>query len=116
METIEFFSEVQRMRGYRGDTFPPFYLRVDGMDTDSCEMRLVLEKQNTPGGASFIKDCDHFRFRDGGKGFRVQLSSGDTTLLCGVYTAHFILKDEDDLEYRKLVGTLEVLPVPQEVV
>ena len=115
METMDFFSTSPHMRGLRGDTFPPFYILVDDMDPTECEMRLVLEDQSIPGGAVLIKSCDHFTATSGDKGFRVQLDSDETALLCGVYNAHFILTDDNDLEYRKLVGVIEVVATPGEV-
>lgn len=113
---MDFFSVETPMRGLQGDTFPPFYVIVNDMDTAECDMRIVLEPKYTPGEASFVKDCDHFTRYDGAKGFRVQLGSAETAGLSGTYTMHFIMTDEDEREYRKLVGTLEVLPVPTEVV
>lgn len=113
---MDFFNVTEPMRGCAGDTFPPFYVIVDGMDPTNCGMRLVLEPKYTPGAACFEKDCDHFTRYDGAKGFRVQLSSSETATLSGTYRMHFILTDDNELEYRKLVGVLEVLPVPTEVV
>ena len=115
METVDFFSTFQPMRGYRGDTFPVFRVDVSGMEsTDGCSMRVVLEDKKTPGSIAFVKECFHYT-GEGEDYFAVQLDSSETAELCGVYTVHFILTDTSENDYRKLVGTLEVFNSPQEV-
>lgn len=111
---MDFFNVTEPMRGYAGDTFPPFYVIVDDMDPANCDMRIVLEDKFNPGNAVFVKECEHFTATSGDKGFRVQLDSTETALLCGVYNAHFIMTDDNELEYRKLVGTIEVVATPGE--
>ena len=114
METIDFFSTGPRMRGMRGDTFPVFRVKVSGMDLTGCTMRIVLERKDTPGSVELTKECTHFEDADGSEGYRVQLTTLETRNLLGIYTVHFILNDGVYWNYRKLVGTLEVLPIPQE--
>ena len=113
METVNFFSTGPKMRGYSGDTFPNFRVNVRNVDLTGCTMRIVLEHKNTPGSVAFTKQCTYVS-GSFGQGYNVQLDSSDTASLCGMYTVHFILTDSDSKEYRKLVGTLEVLPVPDE--
>ena len=114
MKTIDFFSTTSKMRGYAGDTFPVFRVVVTGMELDGCSMRIVLERKDTPGSVAFTKACSHFTAQEE-SGFIVQLDSQDTANLSGVYTMHFIMTGSDELEYRKLIGTLEVFDMPREV-
>lgn len=113
METKDFFDTLQKMRGYRGDTFPVFYVKTDAEDLTGCSMRLILEDIKIPGSIAFPKDCAVHTFEDGAHGFSVQLDSADTANLCGTYTMHFIMTGADGREYRKLVGTLVVLDAPK---
>ena len=116
METVDFFSTSPKMRGYSGDTFPLFRVNIwddTHMELSECTMRIVLEIKNIPGSVAFTKSCTYVS-DSSGQGYNVRLDSSETAALCGVYTMHFILTDPDGREYRKLVGTLEVLPVPDE--
>lgn len=115
METLDFYEVLRRMRGYRGDTFPVFYIRTDADDLTGCSMRLVLENTETPGSVALTKACTEYEFEDEALGFSVQLGTDDTVNLCGTYTMHFIMEDGNGAEYRKLVGTLVVLDRPEEV-
>ena len=114
MKTIDFFDETPMMRGYRGDTFPEFVVRVDLSDPTGYSMRLVLENLSVPGSVALVKQCQPFG-DETGLGWNVVLTSEETAALLGTYRMHFILTSPSDLEYRKLVGTLHVLDVPQEV-
>ena len=114
METLDFFSSLQAMRGLRGDTFPTFYVRTDADDLTGCEMRLVLEDMRSPGSVALTKACTPCEFPDGAKGFSVRLLTAETATLCGNYAMHFIL-DDGTGELRKLLGTLTVLDTPKEV-
>ena len=114
METMDFFSTCQKMRGIQGDTFDVFRVTVSGMELEGCSMRFVLECKDTPGSIALTKACSHFTAQTS-EGFLVQLQSSETSQLSGLYTMHFILTDAESKEYRKLIGTLEVLPSPQEV-
>lgn len=115
METINFFKDVPLMRGYRGDTFPEFEVVTDLSDPTGYSMRLVLENAAVPGSVALTKSCT--LFSDGTRyGFNVQLLSTETAaLLPGTYRIHFILTSPSELDYRKLVGSLQVLDIPQEV-
>lgn len=115
METINFFKDVPLMRGYRGDTFPEFTVRVDLSDPTGYSMRLVLENTAVPGSVALTKSCTLFS-DETGYGYNVQLLSTETAaLLPGTYRMHFILTSSSELDYRKLVGSLQVLDIPQEV-
>ena len=115
---MDYFKVAEPMRGYRGDTFSPWRILVTDdyllPDLINCSMRLDLEDKYTPGKVVFTKSCEYIA-GSFGKGFQVQLDSEDTEQLCGMYTIHYVLTDTSGKDYRKLVGTLEVLPVPQEV-
>ena len=114
METLDFFSSLQAMRGLRGDTFPTFYVKTDADDLEGCEMRLVLSDVCSPGSVALTKACTPCEFPDGAKGFSVQLVTAETALLCGTYAMHFIM-DNGTGEERKLLGSLTVLDTPKEV-
>ena len=115
METLDFFTTAQRMRGYRGDTFPEFLVKTDAPDLTGCTMRLVLEEHSTAGSVAFTKDCTPHEFEDGAHGFSVQLTSEETAALdAGSYTMHFIMENAGGRAFRKLVGTLVLLDVPEE--
>lgn len=115
MKTIDFFDETPMMRGYRGDTFPEFVVRVDLSDPTGYSMRLVLENAAVPGSVALTKSCTLFS-DETGYGYNVQLLSTETAaLLPGTYRMHFILTSPSELDYRKLVGSLQVLDIPQEV-
>lgn len=114
-ETRDFFETAPRMRGYRGDTFPVFCVQTDADDLTGCTMRLILEDVRNHGSIALTKACsEDTSVGTDGAGFTVQLVSTDTAALCGTYTMHFILTDTNGLEYRKLVGTLIVLDIPEE--
>jgi hypothetical protein len=116
METIDFFSVCRRMRGYRGDTFPRFYIRTNLDSLTGFSMRIVLENSHIPRSSAFAKVCTAHQFPDGAKGFCVELDSGDTMqIAAGTYTVHFIMSDGSK-SYRKLVATLEMLDIPDETV
>ncbi len=114
METLDFFSSLQAMRGLRGDTFPTFYVRTDADDLEGCEMRLVLSDVRSPGSVALTQACTPCEFPDGAQGFSVRLLTAETATLCGTYAMHFILNDGTG-ELRKLLGTLSVLDTPKEV-
>ena len=102
------------MCGYRGDTFPEFYIRTDLSSLTGFSMRIVLENQKIPRSTAFTKTCTAYEFPDGAKGFSVHLNSSDTMqIAAGTYTVHFILQGEN-LTYRKLVSSLEMLDIPEE--
>lgn len=112
---MDFFNTAPEMRGYQGDTFPEFVVRVDLDSTDGYTMRMVLENAAVPGSVALVKSCTAFSDA-AGVGFTVQLVSTETAALtAGAYTLHFILTDADSLEYRRLVGSLRVLASPREV-
>ena len=112
--TLYFFGTLRRMCGYRGDTFPVFYIETDADDLTGCTMRLVIEDMASPGSVALVKACTEHEFPMGVLGYEVQLVSSETAQLCGTYTLHFILDNGTD-EMRKLVGTLQVLDIPKEV-
>ena len=114
METLDFFSSLQAMRGLRGDTFPTFYVRTDADDLTGCEMRLVLSDVRSPGSVALTKACTPCECPDGAQGFSVRLLTAETATLCGNYAMHFIMNDGSG-EERKLLGSLTVLDVPKEV-
>ena len=114
METLDFFSSLQAMRGLRGDTFPTFYVRTDADDLTGCSMRLVLSDVRSPGSVALTKACTPCECPDGAQGFSVRLLTAETATLCGTYAMHFILNDGTG-EERKLLGSLTVLDVPKEV-
>lgn len=114
---MDFFSTAEPLRAIRGDTLQQICVYVSGMDISQSSMRMDLEDKFRPGSVVFSKAGTHVtRETDDAKGFRFKLDSPDTSQIePGVYLVHFVLTDEDDLTYRKLVGTLEILPAPQEV-
>ena len=115
MKTIDFFDETPLMRMYRGDTSPELAVRVDLEDPTGYSMRVVLENTAVPGSVAMTKACSAFS-DDVGNGWAVTLLSSETSaLLPGTYRLHFILTSPTELEYRKLVGSLQVLDIPQEV-
>ena len=114
MKTIDFFNETPLMRMLRGDTSPELAVRVELEDTTGYTMRVVLENLSVPGSVALVKQCQPFG-DETGLGWNVVLTSEETAALLGTYRMHFILTSPSDLEYRKLVGTLHVLDVPQEV-
>lgn len=115
METRDFFSTAQRMRGYSGDTFPYFYVKTDAKDLKDCTMRLVLENNDTPRSVAYTKACTPHTFEDETLGFAVQLTSAETAGIgAGTYTMHFIMTDSTGCEYRKLVASMILRDVPKE--
>ena len=112
-DTLDFFSSAPPMRGFRGDTFPVFYVAVDwNYSLDSCSMDIVLEPKYTPGTAVLTKACSKYSRTDE-EGFTVQLTSDETANLLGVYNVFFIMKDQNDKRHIKLHITLEVLECPE---
>ena len=115
MKTIDFFDETPMMRMYRGDTSPELVIRVGLETTTGYSMRVVLESTKVPGSVALVKECSAFSDTTG-TGWAVTITSDDSAaLLPGTYRMHFILTSPEELEYRKLVGTLQVLDIPQEV-
>jgi hypothetical protein len=102
------------MRGYQGSTFPRFRVRVTGMNLLKCTMRLVLEEKYNPGEYVMRRDCFHVQDPDGTDVYQVNLTSVDTRYLCGTYNMYFILRDASGFDHKNLVGTLVVLPSPEE--
>lgn len=111
---MDFFSVCEPMRGYRGSTFPKFRVRVTGMNLTNCTMRLVLEEKYKPGESALVEECFHVQDPDGTDVYQVQLISAVTQNLLGVYNVYFILQDASGFDHKNLVGTLEVLPSPEE--
>ena len=114
MVTIDFFAECPRMRGFQGSTFREFYVETDLDNLTDWSMHMLLEQKEIPGSIALVKNCGTYSEPDE-KGFYVQLLSTDTEALCGLYTMYFILTSPNDMQYVNLIGTLEVLPRPQEV-
>jgi len=116
MNTLDFFATLQRMRAYQGDTLPVFYIRTDASDLTGCSMRLVIENADISHSVALTRICTAHTFGDGGLGYSVQLDSIDTAALgAGNFVLHFILTDASANDHRKLVGTLTLLDIPQEV-
>lgn len=84
------------------DTLPEFVVGVD-TDTTGCSMQLLLTDQD--GKQVACKECVQADGR-----FTVQLTSADTTGLSGVYQLQFCMTDIGGLCYRKLAGTLTIVP------
>ena len=102
MNVLRFYEELPDMECLSGDTLPAFTIGVD-TDTTGCSMQLILAERD--GDQVVYNDCTQV---DGG--FSVQLTSAETTGLSGVYELHFCMTDADGLCYRKLAGTLIVIP------
>lgn len=112
---MDFFSVCEPLRGYQGSTFPMFRVRVTGMNLNNCTMRLVLEEKYKPGASVLVEECFHVQDPDGTDVYQVTLISSVTQHLCGMYNMYFILRDASGFDHKNLVGTLEVLPAPEEV-
>ena len=109
---MDFFKRTEHMRGLAGDTFPVWRVTVTGIGSSSdYEMRMELEDKYKPGNVVLTKACS--AAHGDSEGYTVQLTSTDTAKLSGVYRVHFIMTDNDGYEYRKLVGCLEILDVPE---
>ncbi len=102
MNVLRFYDHLPDMECLSGDTLPVFTVSVD-TDVTGCSMQLILA--NTDGEQVVCKDCAQV-----GGGFSVQLTSTDTARMSGVYQLQFCLKDAGGLCYRKLAGTLTVIP------
>lgn len=111
---MDFFSVCEPMRGYQGSTFPRFRVRVTGMNLLNCTMRLVLEEKYNPGASVLVEECFHVQDPDGTDVYQVTLISAVTQHLCGTYNMYFILRDASGFDHKNLVGTLVVLPSPEE--
>ena len=111
---MDFFSVCEPLRGYQGSTFPRFRVRVTGMNLTNCTMRLVIEEKYNPGEYVMRRDCFHVQDPDGTDVYQVQLISADTRYLLGMYNMYFILRDASGFDHKNLVGTLSVLPSPEE--
>lgn len=115
MELLDMFAKTESMRCFRRDTLPTFYIKTDADDLTGCTMNLILEKTSRPGLAVITKACAEYTFDDDVLGYSVQLTTTETANLLGLYRMHFVLTDSGSNEYRKLVGTLEVLDAPVSV-
>lgn len=112
-DTFDFFNSAPPMRGYRGDTFPVFYVAVDwNYSLDGCTMDIILEPKYTPGNVVLQKECYKYHSTDE-DGFSVQLTSDETAALSGVYNVYFVMRDQNDKTHIKLHITLEVLECPE---
>lgn len=111
---MDFFSVCEPVRGYQGSTFPRFRVRVTGMNLLNCTMRLVLEEKYKPGTSVLVEECFHVQDPDGTDVYQVTLISAVTQHLCGTYNMYFILRDASGFDHKNLVGTLVVLPSPEE--
>ena len=109
MEKIKFYEEISPMECLQGDTLKTF--KVTTEETNGT-MKMILEDVSFAGSIVLCKTCNKSD-EDGETIFLVQLTSEDTKNLSGTYRLHFILT-ENDLQYKKLIGTLTVIPVVQE--
>ena len=115
MEPIDFFSTMPRMRVVQGSTAPVFSIKPTNAGTAlaDCSMRFILEDKRIPGSIALTKTCT-FHADPEGDYFTIRLTSTDTADLCGTFTMYFILQDSSGLDYKNLIGTLEIMPSPVE--
>lgn len=115
MEQIDFFSTMPRMRVVQGSTTPVFSIKPTNAGTDlaDCSMRCLLEDQKTPGSIALTKACSFHSDPDGDY-FTIRMTSTETADLSGTFTMYFILQDSSGLDFKNLIGTLEIMPSPVE--
>ena len=107
---IKFYQELDPMECLQGDTLKTF--QVTTAETNGT-MKMILEDISVAGSIAIPpKECSKIAGEDETV-FTVQLTSVDTENLSGTYRLHFVLT-ENDLQYKKLTGTLTVIPVAHE--
>ena len=110
MRTMKFYQELQMMECLQGDTSPEFSVEVE--NADDCTMDLILENIENIGVPVLQKRCAKVASEDVII-FSVRLTSEDTKQLSGLYRMHFHMTDENNLEYAKIVGKLNVRRIAQ---
>lgn len=115
MDTIKFYEELKEMTCLQGDTLSEFYVTVENMEG---AMELILEDMKHPGSIVFTLPCSVKSASDDSEGntfvtYAARLTTEQTKNLSGLYRWHFVLTDENGLQYKKLTGILKVIPVPQ---
>ena len=115
-KNLKFYQELTEMECLQGDTLPEIYVSVE--DAENCSMCAILENTAIPGSVVLSKTCSIKAASDDSEGhtvtyFAVQFTSEDTKNLVGTYRLHFILTDENDLQYKKLTGILKVIQIAQ---
>ena len=110
MDTIKFYKELPVMECFQGDTLPKFSVSVE--DADNCTMLMILEDLKFPGSIQIERTCTK-TVSEEAVIFSTQLTSEDTKTLIGNYRMHFILTDENQLEYKKIAGLLKFNQIAQ---
>ncbi|MBR3630348.1 MAG: hypothetical protein IKN55_07750 [Oscillospiraceae bacterium] len=108
METLRFYDELPPMECFSGDTLPAFEIKPEGITGFSAgSMVMLVEEHQIAGAVALCKAAGFVEDTVLGQHFRVQLTSEDTSQLCGTYRLHFILT-VGGTDYEKLTGTLHV--------
>lgn len=117
---ISFFEELEDMECLQGDTLPAFYVQTDipYADRANYSMVMILESNNLndAGTRKLQRDCSASLWVDGSDEktrFSAQITSDDTRSLYGSYILHFRMTDENNLEYAKITGQLDVRKTAQ---
>lgn len=106
---MKFYQSLDRMECLQGDTIQTFHVDVENV-ADFPECVLIIEDAAIPGAVVLQKSCIADE-----TGFSVQLTSDETKEMSGLYRYHFCLTDSSGLKYRKLSGTLDIIPTAQGV-
>ena len=104
---IELYEKIPEMKFLKGDTLPEFYIGIENA-SDFSGLSLILESLEFPEQAVLTKSGTA---SDGG--FTVRLTSEDTQNLSGVYRYHICLTDNNGLEYKKIEGIMNIIPVAE---
>lgn len=108
MDTIKFYEELPAMECFSGDTIPAFEIKPVGITGySSGTMVMLMEDHKLPGVVVLSKTASFVEDTILGQHFHVQLTSADTSQLCGTYRLHFIMT-VSGTDYEKLTGTLHV--------
>lgn len=106
---MKFYQNIEKMECLQGDTLKTF--QVTTAETAGT-MEIILESIAIPGSIACHKICNKID-DDDETIFLVQLTSEDTKTLSGTYLLYFVLT-ENNLQYKKIAGTLTVIPVAHE--
>ena len=107
MKTVRFYNEISDMECLQGDTLPEFHISIENA-SDFSGLSMILESLDFPEQAVLTKSGTA---SDGG--FTVRLTSEDTQNLSGVYRFHICLTDNNGLKYKKIEGTMNIIPVAE---
>ncbi len=105
---IKFYDKIPDMECLQGDTLPSFIISAEADELTDCRMQCIIAAWDEPEKAVFTKECTATD-----DGFAVILNSEDIENLKGLFHMHFRFIGANGLSYRKLSGTLHILPAPK---